>query len=631
MSLSSISVPASERESTQVRRVIFYLFHDRDGLVDDYVTYKLSALRPFADHIFVVSHSELDEVNHARLSSVADTVWTRENSGYDVAAFQGAFEQFGTDRLSEYDELILMNSTFFAPIFPFAELFGRMDALDVDFWGISAHKLVDPNPFANTTGVLHRHIQTHWVAVRRAMFTSLEWSSFWNTMPPLVTYDDVVLNYEARFTHYFEQAGYSWLAAWSDEDYPTDHAIFESAPLLLADRCPILKRRQFFHDPMFLERSAIIGRRVLQMLEQSDYPVDLIWQNVARTAEPRNLYTNFSLLEVLPDRDRDEPLVTQPTVTVVAHLVHPSMVDGVMQAIARIPVHHETFVTTTRECLGSVQQALSRHEITPLETRIVEEGPGRHIQALLVDSADQLRSVDTDLVCRVHTFPPPTPESFNGDSILRDHVLDNTLSSPGYINEVLRLFGDHRSLGMVFPPVVNISHPLLGHGWRGHRGVAHTVANETGIRTVFDATTPVAPYGGMFWVRPRALAKLVEHGWTADDYTSERYAGKLAGAQERLLAYAVLDAGYHIRSVTNIDWASINYTFLEYKLARLSSMMPAQTQEQLEFVRQAQAHSSVALALKREIDHRSPRFGSRARSGFHRMRTAADKVRALRG
>src|SRR6478672_6369305 len=207
-----------------------------------------------------------------------------------------------------------------------------MDATDVDFWGISAHKRVDPNPFANTTGVLPRHIQTHWLAVRRPMFTSLEWHTFWNTIPPLATYDDVVLNYEARFTAYFEKAGYRWVAAWSDEDYPTDHAIFENAPLLLADRCPILKRRQFFHDPMFLERNAIIGRRVLQMMERTDYPIDLVWQNVARTAEPRNLYTNFSLLEVVSDDAQGWIPGHPPRIAVLAHMVHDQMADELLDA-----------------------------------------------------------------------------------------------------------------------------------------------------------------------------------------------------------------------------------------------------------------------------------------------------------
>ena len=35
----------------QLRRIVFYLFFDPQGIVDDYVTYKLKALREHAEHI----------------------------------------------------------------------------------------------------------------------------------------------------------------------------------------------------------------------------------------------------------------------------------------------------------------------------------------------------------------------------------------------------------------------------------------------------------------------------------------------------------------------------------------------------------------------------------------------------
>lgn len=611
-----------------MRRVIFYLFHDRDGIVDDYVPFKLTALRAHADHIFVVVNGDLDESGRAKLEAVSDTLLVRANVGFDVGAFIDAFAHFGALRLADYDELVLMNSTFFGPIYPFSEVFGRMDATDVDFWGISAHKLVDPNPFANTTGVLPRHLQTHWLAVRKSVFTSLEWSTFWRRIPPLVTYDDVVLNYEARFTQYFERAGFTWLAAWSDEDYPTDHAIFESAPLMLADRCPILKRRQFFHSPMFLERNAIIGRRVLQEMERSDYPTDLIWQNVARTAEPRNLYTNFSLLEILPEDDHGWLPESPPRLAVLAHLVHENTVDEVLAAVRRIPVPYDLVVTTTSTAEPEIRAALARRELAAAEVRVSDD-EGGDLRALLVDSRDVLTSDAYDLVCRLHTLPEAVEgESANAVAVLKEHLLDNVVSSPGFVMNVIRLFADHRTLGMAFPPIVNIGNPNLGHAWLDHQDTAVRVAREIGVTTVFDPTTPVAPYGTMFWARPEALRKMVDRQWTSDDYSPERYDGALAPTQERLLAYTALDAGFHVRSILNPDWASINYTFLEYKLQKVSSLLPAKTQEQIEYIRRVRQESGVLLALAREVDKRYPRVARAARPGYGVLRQRRLRRRA---
>ncbi|MEO7235895.1 MAG: rhamnan synthesis F family protein, partial [Lapillicoccus sp.] len=422
-----------------VRRVLFYLFHDRDGIVDEYVPYKLRALRPFVDHVFVVSNSDLTPEGRAALDEVADTVLVRENVGWDVGAFTAAMAQFGEARLAEYDELILMNSTFFAPVYPFAEVFERMAAEPVDFWGISSHPEVDPNPFENTTGILERHLQTHWVTVRRRMFTSLEWRDFWATMPPLVTYDDVVLSYEARFTAYFEHAGFRWVAAWPEEDYPTGHAIFESAPLLLADRCPIVKRRQFFHEPMFLERNAIIGRRVLQELERTNYPLELVWRNVARVAEPRVLYTNFSLLEMLPDTDLETDGGAQggPRVLGLAHVSDPRSMEPLLAALRRLPRESHLVVTTPTRHADEVTRALATGSADDgpgmrVDVRPVPDDRGGHLAALLVEGRDLLEGGGYDLVCHVHTVRPADDES-NAAHLLEDHNLDNVLATTGYV------------------------------------------------------------------------------------------------------------------------------------------------------------------------------------------------------
>ena len=77
------------------RRVIFYLLHDTRGEVDDYIVYKLSELRPFAEHIFVVVNGDLTETGRHRLEAVADTVWVRENVGFDVWGYKSALEHFG--------------------------------------------------------------------------------------------------------------------------------------------------------------------------------------------------------------------------------------------------------------------------------------------------------------------------------------------------------------------------------------------------------------------------------------------------------------------------------------------------------------------------------------------------------
>ena len=150
-----------------MRRAVFYLFYDPQGQVDDYVLHTLRHLRPHAEHLYVVSNSRLDQANLARLDAVADQVWQRENLGYDVWAYKEAMDRLGAQRLAQYDEVVLMNCTFFGPVSTFDELFEEMDArTELDYWGITEHGHTDEHAFDRSLPMAG-HIQSHWTAVRR--------------------------------------------------------------------------------------------------------------------------------------------------------------------------------------------------------------------------------------------------------------------------------------------------------------------------------------------------------------------------------------------------------------------------------------------------------------------------------
>jgi lipopolysaccharide biosynthesis protein len=607
-----------------LRRIAFYLFFDPRGIVDDYVTYKLRALREHVEHIFVVSNSTLTLEGQAKLQSVADTVWTRDNVGFDVWAYKEAMETFGMQRLAEYDELILMNYTFFGPVFPFAETFERMDTQELDFWGLTAHKSIDPNPFAGAEGVLPLHIQSHWIAVRKAMFTSLEFQQYWATMPMIRSYDESILQHEARFTHHFASKGFRYTIAFPPEDYPSDHPVFDNIVLMLDNRCPIVKRRMFFHEPSYLERNAILGRRVLERLEATDYPVDLIWRNIVRTAEPRTLHTNFSMLSVLPDGDVGELPDPAQRICVIAHIYYDSMVDEMMSYIGHISGRYDLVVTTDTEAKRSrILKALASYDIARVEVRVLESNRGRETSAFLVGCRDILASDRYDLICKVHS-KKSAQDGYNLSNLFKHHMFDNLLSSPMYVSRLLGLFAKDPTLGMVFPPVVNIGYPTLGHAWFTNRPAAVELAHDLGIHTHFDRSTPIAPYGGMFWCRPEALRAFTMHEWEWENFPDEAgwTDGGLPHVIERLYAYAAMDAGFHVRAAMTTDWAEINYTFLEYKLQRVSSMLPAFTQEQVDYLERVNTDGPLLAKLKEVVKTRHPELSRSLRPGYRMARGA---------
>lgn len=576
-----------------MRRIAFYLFYDEHGVVDDYIVHKLTKLREHVDTIFVISNSAIDAANREKIDKVCDIFQERQNIGFDVWAYKEAMETFGHERLNDYDELILLNYTFFGPIFPFSELFSSMENKVCDFWGISAHKEVKPNPYSGEDR-MPLHIQSHFIAVRKPMFTSTAFRDYWDNMPMITSYNDSILRHETRFTEHFHQQGFSYEIYLNPDDYSTDYALFSSLEESIQNRCPILKKRIFVHDPIYLEQNAIFPRRAMEYIEQhTDYQTDLIWKSVTRAAEPRTLYTNADMFEILSDSSAPLPPVSKPRIAVIAHMYYSDMMGEVMGHIDNIPYPFDLYITTDSEQKkAEIESVLAGFDIRHLEIRLISQNQGRDMAPMFVTCRDILLSEKYDYICRLHSKKSPQ-DNFQVAQNFKRHMYENLLFNREYVANLIDLFDKQPQLGVVMAPVINIGYGTLGHSWSINREITTQWAAKLGIRTIFDASTPLAPYGGMYWFRTAALRKMASYPWSMQDFEKEtgKVDGTLPHALERLIAYAAFDSGYYARCVMNRVSAAVGYTKLEYKLQRLAAVMPSgDVRAQLDWLHLVNAH-----------------------------------------
>ena len=565
-----------------MRRVAFYLFYDPQGQVDDYVLHALSHLRPHVEQVFVVSNSPLDAPARTALEGVADRVWERGNTGLDVWAYKEAMAEFGADRMADYDEVLLLNSTFFGPLDGFDALFAEMEAReDLDFWGITEHGPTRRHPF-DRDRPMAAHIQSHWIAVRRRMVGSADWAEYWDEMPPITSYVDSVLRHESRFTPWFLERGFTSAVAFPASDYSSKHPVIDNPVQMVRDGCPIVKRRSFFYDPLYHEGKANDGRQLAALMAERGYPMDHLYRNLARTAKPRWLATNLGLLEVLPEvdlgYDHDQPL----RVVGIAHIFYPEMTDEIVDRFDHLPHDYDLVVTTSDPDKAAVISATLDRRGRSADVRVVRSNRGRDISAFFIDCRDVLESGDYDLVVKLHSKKQPQ-DAPNVRELFKRHMFDNLLSSPGYAANVLRLFQQHPSLGMVFPPVYHIAYPTLGHAWFLNKPRAEEEAKRLGIHVPFDDNTPLSAYGSFFIARPEALVKLTSAGYTHEDFPDESgYGdGALTHVLERLVSYAVLSDGFHCREVMNAELAATNYLYLEYRAIAVGAKLPAYPRAQV--------------------------------------------------
>lgn len=615
-----------------MKRAGIFLFYDPEGKVDDYILGCLGSLQEHMDYLLVVSNSPLDETNRKRLESVSSEVMERKNVGYDVGAYRDGLRHLGWDHMGDYDELVLFNYTFFAPIHPWAGLFERTDKWDTDFWGITEHDEVRPHPFLPKL-VMPRHIQSHWIAVRSSLSTTKDWRSYWEDMPPIESYNDSIQWHESRFTGYFNALGYRHEVAYNVDDYPSANPVFDNANLLLQDGCPILKRRNLFHNPLHLDRFAIIGADMLEQARLAGYDTDLILSNLARTSKPRDLVTNAGLTWVVPQSASEETYAAAATqkVLAVAHIFYADMAEEILQRLSVLPKGYYLVATTSNEeNQAQIRAVMERYGVEG-EVRVVASNRGRDIGAFLVDCNDVLASGKWDIVVKIHS-KKSVQDDYNAAQLFKTHLYDNLLNSRAHVANILAEFAAHPSLGMVLAPLPHMGYPTMGHAWFTNREPAQAVAKRLGINVPFDKDMPLATYGSMFIARPQALAKLVNAGFKPENFPVEGgyKDGSLAHVLERLMAYAALSEGFYVRPVLAPKWAEVYYGYLEYKLAAVSSFLPPFTIDQVPYLK---AHGgpipNVLASIKVNIMLRQPKVGNALKPAYRLVRKGAATVRKL--
>lgn len=609
-----------------MKRLAIAFFYDKHGKVDEYMTWLVKSLHPFAEQTIFVANGMLSKSSQAAVDAVADTVIVRENKGFDVWAYKRALEHVGFKNLRKYDEVLLYNHTFYGPIFPFSEMFSVMGRRKCDFWGITTHQAVTPNPMTGS-GTLPMHINSHFIAVRKKMLRSPHFERYWNEMPPIESYQDSVLKHESRFTQHFADLGFSHSAYINSDDYSTPYPVVLEVQDAVANRCPILKRRNFFHEHnLFEDHGANLPLALERLSKTSDYPVRMMWTNALRDAQLRNMNVNACTMKIISDHAPRKKIAAKKygKLAVCAHVYYLDMLPELLDRASNIPVPFDLIATTDTETKAKKIRDIAKayKNIARVEVRLMEQNRGRDISALFVTCKDIFVDSKYDLVCRLHTKKSKSATK-NVAEYFKQHLLDNLLYSRDYVINTLNLMLEQPWVGIAMPPIVNISMPAIGFSWGLSKAWATDIVRYLELNVSLDDNTPVAPYGTMFWFRPQALRKIFDADWPLDYFDKEpkRQDLCLSDVLERMICYVAQDAGYTTMHIANAQFAAQSYTVLEHKLDALSSKLPHAS------VR-IQAHYLQSLKDSAAAPHSAPETAAGvAKTGWvHRLGQALSRI-----
>ena len=446
-----------------MKRLGIFFFYEKNGDVDDFITYYLRDLARNLTELIVVCNGKLSKQGRAAFEEFTDQIIVRENKGLDVWAYKTALDHYGWQRLSEFDEVVMTNSTLMGPVRPLKEMFDAMaERTNLDFWGLTIHHGAEGNPFKgkHLYNYLPVHIQSHFIVYRKKFIQSKELQNYWDTMPMIESYTDSVQRYESVFTKQFADKGYQWDVYVNTDDLKefTDYPLLVCPTRLLRDKkCPLFKRRSFMHDfEAYLNDTA--GEPVRELYaylrDHTDYPLELIWKNMIRTMHPYDFTRNLGLTRLIPERVQDEASAAavrkNRRIALCMHLYFMDMLPQSCAFAANMPPETDVFISTnTPEKKQQIEEAFRTLPLHAVTVKVVENR-GRDVAAFLCDLAPQIR--EYDYACFMHdkkaiqTKPGSVGASFG--YVCNENICKNA----DYVLNVLTEFEKDPYLGLLCPP-----------------------------------------------------------------------------------------------------------------------------------------------------------------------------------
>jgi hypothetical protein len=249
-----------------MKRLVCYAHFDGNGQVRPFVLHALKLMVPLCLDLVFVSNSPLTDHDLALLSKSCSNIIVNNNTGYDFYMWKLGLESVD---LSIYDEVMLMNSSVFGPLFDMDSVFVQMSQLPCDFWGITECFQMQP------------HLQTYFLVFNKKIIVSDAFKIFWCGILPYTNKMQVIQSYEVGLTQWLVESGFK----------PGVLCPFDSIGRLCTAAGKRLRRKdntsvKFALELLeagspFLKRDAVRNRKVaidmvMPLLQKMGYPTALI-------------------------------------------------------------------------------------------------------------------------------------------------------------------------------------------------------------------------------------------------------------------------------------------------------------------------------------------------------------------
>lgn len=530
-----------------MNRLSLYVFYEKNGNLRDSDRFYIEGLRKISD-VAVIVNGLISKDGLKYLRKGGYEYLCRENKGYDFGAWKDYFEAENARIMQKYDEIILCNCSCYGPVFPLENVFSRMSGVKCDFWGLHRHPGIP--------GKFPPHLQSYFLVLRRSLFSDSAFSDYLRSLRPAASWSEAV-ELETHFTEHFENKGFasaSYIGSSLSGLYPDPTIIL--ADRLLEQGFPLVKRKVFTSD-YSSHQSYTDGTcpgDVLEFLrKKTEYPVGFIKNDVIHSMPASKLRSIFHLTYVLssePDGSGAENAASRPcksTVAAVLFSCDESMIDRDLNYLRSLPENCSLYVVVLSRELKGIWEERLKTASCKYEIRIQPKQVKSAAAAYLLTCRDVID--DFDCVCLMHDCKTSSACPQVKGLYFDEHCWNSVLFSRTYAENIIRLFEREPDLGLLMPSVPMFADwpdMLMNHEWSANLGIASDIVKKLKLSVPFDEH-PAVPFGGMFWIRGKAMEAFYRSRWNIADFSEEQ--SKNAGASlpkslERMYPMIAQESGF---------------------------------------------------------------------------------------
>ena len=275
------------------KKALVYVIFESEARLQEYKLRFLQALVPLVDDVIVVVNGQLHDDDIKSLENYG-RVLTRDNKGYDTAAFREGIFAFGKDKLKDYDQLLLVNDTNIGPMRDLSHVFQGMADKQLDFWGISFGEEQEDVTRENPYGYIPKHLQSYFLVIEKLMLNDDAFYEYWTHLTDTDSRDKAIGRHETRFTKHFADLGYRFDAVVQEYE---DSAMYIHPLKMLKAGSPLVKYTALknYDEDQFLWQGLDRNSEVPDLLdfvaEKTDYPVAILEDIVNKfKTVPRDQY-----------------------------------------------------------------------------------------------------------------------------------------------------------------------------------------------------------------------------------------------------------------------------------------------------------------------------------------------------